>query len=106
MSVIFGWKHADVTKTGYKSDFCESCKSPAIIDEWKWFTWGHLFGIPLLPLGYIHTWICSRCNRKTSPQPSRASSSKSNSKRCHYCSIPIMKHPYLLCAKCNLQFYP
>jgi DNA-directed RNA polymerase subunit RPC12/RpoP len=102
---MFGWKQVDVMKIGYKNDFCDACKTPAVIDEWRWFTWGHLFGIALLPLGYIHAWICSRCNQKISPRP-RANSSKSGTEHCHYCSKLLMKHPYILCAKCNLQFYP
>jgi hypothetical protein len=105
--LIFGWKQAGVTKIGYKHDFCESCKCPAVIDEWKWFIWGYLFGIPLLPLGYIHTWICSQCNQTHLRKPKGSVNfPKSSAEPCHYCSAALMTHPFVLCAKCNLQFYP
>jgi hypothetical protein len=113
MSVIFGWKQVGATKIGYKSDFCECCKSPGVIDEWKQFTWGHIFGIPLLPLGYSHAWICFRCKQNPlgKSKTSRAERPRPyipelSTELCHYCGERIMKHPFFLCARCNLQLYP
>jgi hypothetical protein len=104
---VFGWKQAGATKIGYKNDFCESCKCPAVIEEWRYFTWGHLFGIPLLPLGYIHSWICCQCNQAYLGELKGSSNiPKSGTEHCHYCGTPLMKHPFVLCANCNLQFYP
>ena len=106
MSVIFGWKQVDVTKIGYKKDFCEACKSPEVIEEWRWFTWGCLFGIPLLPLGFIHTWICSKCKRQRTLPVRCQAAPESSMEACHYCGTALMTHPFALCAKCNLLFYP
>ena len=63
MFVIFGSKDFSHKCVGYASDFCESCKRPAMIEKWRSFRWVHLFMVPLVPIGYRKRWSCCMCGQ-------------------------------------------
>lgn len=62
MFVIFGSRKQGVKKIGYKNTHCKNCKMPRICIQWGWFSWGHVFFIPFIPLGHEHKWECSACS--------------------------------------------
>ncbi len=61
MFFIFGLRRFGLKKVGYGKDFCNSCENEAIINRFQWFTWCHIFFIPLIPLGYHSKFNCTIC---------------------------------------------
>jgi len=60
---IYGIKRLGRKKVGYGKDHCNACEREAVVEKWRWFTWFHLFFIPVIPLGFHHEWICTLCER-------------------------------------------
>jgi hypothetical protein len=48
---------------GYRNDWCNHCDRPVLALQRRWFYVGHLFWIPVLPLGFQATWHCEVCTR-------------------------------------------
>lgn len=48
---------------GCRNDFCNACKKEALTERWRSFNMGHLFWVPLLPLGWHERWLCTCCGR-------------------------------------------
>lgn len=48
---------------GCRNDFCNACKTEVLTERWRAFNVGHLFWIPLLPLGWHERWCCTKCGR-------------------------------------------
>ncbi|WP_444902155.1 hypothetical protein ACJJIG_04290 [Microbulbifer sp. SSSA007] len=63
MFYIFGTHKFRKRKNAIKKSYCKSCKSEEIKVEWKWFSWFHMFFIPLIPLGNNSVWVCNKCGR-------------------------------------------
>jgi len=71
MFYIFGTHYFGSRNYAYKWMECKSCKMPRVFIQSRAFAWGHLFWIPLVPLGYEYNWHCTACakddNRKQTP---------------------------------------
>lgn len=74
--IIYGSRNFRFKRVGYASDFCESCKRPAIIEKLKWYSWFHIFWIPLIPLGHKNGWFCVLCRENADGKPKTPRSSK------------------------------
>jgi len=61
MFFIFGLRKFGIKKVAYGKDFCNSCENEAVVDKFRWFSWIHLFFIPLIPLGYQYNYSCTIC---------------------------------------------
>lgn len=73
MFFIYGHRNFSHKRVGYSSDFCESCKRPAMIEKWKWWSWGTIFYIPLIPFGRKKGWFCVLCGENAeAEQPSKS----------------------------------
>jgi hypothetical protein len=46
----------------YRNDWCNHCGKPVLAKRWRSFYLGHLYWIPLLPLGFHETWRCTVCD--------------------------------------------
>ena len=64
MYLIHGVYHFRKRKIGLKKDFCNKCGNERVVELWRSFECGHLYGIPLLPTGWHSRWKCSRCGSK------------------------------------------
>lgn len=61
MFLIHGVYHFRNRKIGLKKDFCNKCMAERVVELWRSFECGHLYGIPLAPMGWRSKWKCSRC---------------------------------------------
>ena len=74
--IIFGLYTFSPRVIAFRRDYCRRCSSPSISYAQRTFDAGHLFWIPLLPLGFRTRWFCRTCNHKpheppTSPRRTR-----------------------------------
>ena len=63
MFVIYGEYRFAKRKAGYKSVWCESCNQHAYAERHRHFKFGHLFWLPLIPLGFHSEWFCLECGK-------------------------------------------
>ena len=61
MFLIFGIKRFGHKKVGYGKDYCNSCQNEAVFERYRWFSWIHIFFIPLIPVGYYSHTRCTIC---------------------------------------------
>ncbi len=61
--IVYGTYHWGRRKTAYRNDACLGCRTYVVSEQYRMFDVGHLFWIPLLPLGFRKRWYCSRCGK-------------------------------------------
>ncbi len=61
--IVFGTYFFRRRKIGARNDFCNACKREGLSELWRSFDWGHVWGIPLLPLGTREHWRCTHCRK-------------------------------------------
>ena len=61
MTIIYGTHRFGLKKTGACNDFCNCCEKECLSEEWQSFNCGHVFFIPVLPLGTKKKWKCALC---------------------------------------------
>lgn len=61
MIVIYGFYRFAQKRIGYRNDFCLTCKTECLAEQQRSFNCGHLFFVPLLPLGFFTRWVCPTC---------------------------------------------
>lgn len=59
--LIWGMYEIKKLILGYRQGLCNYCNAPVLIWRRRYFRLGHLFFLPLLPLGWAECWICSQC---------------------------------------------
>jgi hypothetical protein len=47
----------------YRNDYCLSCKSPQIANQYRTFDFIHFYYIPVIPLGFWRHWHCTECSK-------------------------------------------
>ena len=63
MLIIHGKYRFGRRKIGARKDFCNACQRECLSELWRSFDCGHIFWIPLLPLGFRERWCCTLCHR-------------------------------------------
>lgn len=63
MLVVDGVYHFRSQRLAFRNDYCLFCGKPRRAVQTRTFDVWHLFGIPLLPLGYWKRWYCTVCGR-------------------------------------------
>jgi len=63
MLILFGTHRFNTKKVYARKDFCNACKSECLTEQFASFDCGHIFFIPLLPLGTRKRWRCSLCGK-------------------------------------------
>ena len=53
-----------------RKDYCNACKTEALMEELRYFLVFHFCYIPLLPLGWQREWVCARCGGDPRPAAS------------------------------------
>ena len=62
MIIFYGRYHFGLRKIGARKDFCNACERVCLSELWRSFDCGHVFWIPLLPLGSRERWLCTLCH--------------------------------------------
>lgn len=61
MIIFFGTYHWKQKGVGFRPDFCLCCKQETVSVQVRSFDVGHLWWIPIVPLGFRRHWRCSVC---------------------------------------------
>ena len=61
MLIIHGTHRIAPRMIAYRNDWCNHCEQPVLARQWRHFYLGHIYWIPLLPLGFYKTWRCAVC---------------------------------------------
>jgi hypothetical protein len=61
MIVVWGVHRFSRKVAGYRNDFCLNCHQNQVAEWWRSFNVGHLYWIPLIPMGTRYEWRCSVC---------------------------------------------
>jgi len=61
MLIIHGRHRFRPNRIAYRNDYCLSCESETIAEQWRSFDFIHVFWIPLIPLGHRLRWTCVVC---------------------------------------------
>jgi hypothetical protein len=64
MQIVRGAYHYRGKPVGFRNDYCVSCRAPRRSIAIRSFDVGHVFWIPILPVGFWRHWVCSVCGRK------------------------------------------
>ena len=63
MIILYGTHRTGLKKIGARKDFCNACERECVGEQWRSFDLGHVFFIPILPLGTRERWRCSLCGK-------------------------------------------
>ena len=69
MLLIHGVYHFWPKKVGFRNDYCLSCEAPRRSIAVRTFDVGHIFWVPILPVGFWKHWSCSVCRRDPHVNP-------------------------------------
>ena len=64
MLIVHGAYHFRPKRVAFRNDYCISCQAPRRSIAVRTFDVGHIFWIPILPVGFWRHWVCSVCGRK------------------------------------------
>lgn len=62
MTIDFGRYRWFSKHIAYRSDYCLTCESPQIANQYRTFDFIHLYHIPVVPLGFWRHWHCAACD--------------------------------------------
>lgn len=63
MYIIFGRYRFGEKRVGVRKDFCNYCEDERLTERRRTLDFGHLYWIPLVPLGLYWHWHCATCGR-------------------------------------------
>lgn len=63
MLIVRGAYHFRPQRVAFRDDYCLSCQAPCRAIAVRTFDVGHVFWIPILPVGFWRHWTCSVCGR-------------------------------------------
>ncbi len=63
MLLVHGAYHFWPKRVAFRNDYCVSCDGPRRAIAVRTFDVGHVFWVPILPVGFWRHWVCSACNR-------------------------------------------
>jgi hypothetical protein len=63
MLIVYGTYRIAPRLVGYRNDWCNHCEKPILAQRWRAFYLGHIFWIPIVPLGFYKTWRCKACTK-------------------------------------------
>lgn len=69
MLIIHGSYHFWPKRVGFRNDYCLWCKAPRRAIAIRTLDVGHIFWIPILPIGFWKHWRCSVCGRQPHVNP-------------------------------------
>lgn len=69
MFIIHGAYHFWPKRVAFRDDYCLSCQTPRRSIAFRTFDVGHVFWIPILPVGFWKHWKCTACGRDPHVNP-------------------------------------
>jgi hypothetical protein len=69
MLIVAGAYHFWPKRVAFRNDYCLSCQAPRRSIAVRTFDVGHLYWIPILPVGFWRHWKCNVCNRDPHVNP-------------------------------------
>jgi hypothetical protein len=69
MLIVHGAYHFRPKRVAFRNDYCLACQAPCRSIAVRTFDVGHIFWIPILPVGYWRHWQCSVCGRDPHNSP-------------------------------------
>ena len=63
MILIHGAYHFWPKRVGFRNDYCLGCQGPRRAIALRTFDVGHIYWIPILPVGFWKHWKCTVCGR-------------------------------------------
>jgi len=63
MFIVTGAYHFWPKRVAFRNDYCLTCQAPRRSIAVRTFDVGHIFWIPILPVGFWKHWRCSKCGR-------------------------------------------
>jgi hypothetical protein len=64
MIFIHGVYHFKPTRVAFRNDYCLTCEAPRRSVQVRTLDVIHLYGIPLVPLGFWKRWRCGTCHAR------------------------------------------
>ncbi len=69
MFITYGTYHFRPKRLAFRNDYCLSCGEARRSVQMRTFDVGHIFWIPLLPVGFWKRWICTACGHQPHISP-------------------------------------
>jgi len=69
MFIIHGVYHWWPKRVAFRNDYCLSCQAASRSFAIRTFDVGHIFWIPVLPVGFWKHWQCTRCHSEPHTSP-------------------------------------
>ena len=69
MFIVKGIYHFGKKPLAFRNDYCRSCDAYVMSLQRRSFMFGHLFWIPILPLGIRRRWLCLKCGEPAHAAP-------------------------------------
>jgi len=69
MILIHGAYHFWPKRVAFRNDYCLTCRAPSRSVATRTFDVGHIFWIPILPVGFWKHWRCLRCGAEPHAAP-------------------------------------
>jgi len=69
MFIVYGAYHFWPKRVAFRNDYCLACQAPRRSIAVRTFDVGHIFWIPILPVGYWKHWKCAVCGRDPHVNP-------------------------------------
>jgi hypothetical protein len=63
MFIIHGVYRWWPKRVAFRNDYCRSCEAPRRAIATRTFDVGHIFWVPLIPVGFWKHWSCATCRR-------------------------------------------
>lgn len=67
--IIHGVYHFWPKRVAFRNDYCLTCQVPTRSIAIRTFDVGHIFWIPILPVGFWKHWQCGRCDSEPHTSP-------------------------------------
>jgi hypothetical protein len=69
MLIVYGVYRWNPKRVAFRNDYCLKCEAPRRAVRIRTFHVGHIFWIPLLPVGFWKQWFCTVCGRDPHANP-------------------------------------
>jgi len=61
--IVYGVYHWRAKRVAFRNDYCVACGEAGLAVQVRTFDVGHIFWIPILPVGFWKRWVCTVCGR-------------------------------------------
>ena len=69
MLIVYGAYHFRPKRIAFRNDYCLTCGEACRSVQIRTFDVGHIFWIPVLPVGFWKRWVCTACGHQPHVSP-------------------------------------